>query len=97
MSQICLDLGASTSPSKPQFARFDLNRVEVGQRVLFRVELKKGEDGWIIAKCLDVSGAISQGKSKDEALRNIVEAISAIQEDISGGEAPEFSIAWVEK
>ena len=97
MSQVYLDLEASTSPTKHQIVRFDLPKVESKQRALFRVELRNGEDGWIIARCLDVSGAISQGKSKDEALRNIVEAISIIQEDTSGGGSPEFSIMWVEK
>ena len=70
--------------------------VSIGeQRVCYRVLLEKGEDGWMVAKCLDVEGAISQGKSVDEALKNIIEAISAILE--ARGQIHEFLITWVEK
>lgn len=34
-----------------------------------------GEDGYIVAECLDISGCLSQGKTKEEALRNIQDAI----------------------
>jgi predicted RNase H-like HicB family nuclease len=63
----------------------------INSRYCYRVILKKGFDGWIIAKCIDVKGAISQGKNVQEALRNIIEAISAILED-TYGEVREFSI-----
>jgi predicted RNase H-like HicB family nuclease len=65
------------------------------QRVCYRVSLEKGEDGWIVAKCLDAEGAISQGKTVDEALKNIIEAISGILE--ARGQVHEFLITWVEK
>jgi predicted RNase H-like HicB family nuclease len=71
--------------------RTGLSRAESKPRYCYRVILKRGVDGWIIAKCIDVKGAISQGRNKDEALRNIIEAISAILED-TYGEAEEFSI-----
>ncbi|NWG09145.1 MAG: type II toxin-antitoxin system HicB family antitoxin [Nitrososphaerales archaeon] len=52
----------------------------------------------MVAKCKELKGAISQGKTKEEALKNIVEAISAILEDIyEGREAPEFSVTWEER
>ena len=69
---------------------------ETQLRPCYRVVMKKGKDGWIVVKCLDVKGAISQGKDKNEALRNIIEAISAILEDIKG-ESPEFSVLVVEE
>lgn len=65
-------------------------------RVCYRVSLERGVDGWIIAKCLDIEGAISQGKTVDQALKNIVEAISAILEARGEGQR-EFLITWVEK
>ena len=34
-----------------------------------------GEDGYIVAECLEISGCLSQGKTKEEALRNIQDAI----------------------
>lgn len=37
--------------------------------------LRPGEDGWIIAECPVIPGCISQGRTRDEALRNIREAI----------------------
>jgi hypothetical protein len=46
------------------------------------VVLKKSLDGWIIAKCVDVKGAVSQGRNFEEAVRNVIEAISAILEDV---------------
>jgi len=77
---------------------FKLDRVpsETQPRPCYRVAMKKGKDGWIVVKCLDVKGAISQGKDKNEALRNIIEAISAILEDVKG-ESPEFSVFVVEE
>ncbi len=34
-----------------------------------------GENGWIIAECPAIPGCISQGKTKEEAIENIKEAI----------------------
>ncbi|MDX2055104.1 MAG: type II toxin-antitoxin system HicB family antitoxin [Polyangiaceae bacterium] len=39
------------------------------------VFLRHGEDGWIVAECPVLSGCISQGKTREEALANISEAI----------------------
>mgnify|MGYP001601985505 CR=1 FL=1 len=41
----------------------------------FKVLLEKGEDGWIVATVPSLPGCISQGKSEEEALANIREAI----------------------
>jgi predicted RNase H-like HicB family nuclease len=43
----------------------------------FMVELTPGEDGWIVASCPSLPGCHSQGKTRDEALSNIQEAILA--------------------
>jgi predicted RNase H-like HicB family nuclease len=40
------------------------------------VVLTPGEDGYLVAKCPLIPGCISQGKSHDEALANIREAIA---------------------
>jgi predicted RNase H-like HicB family nuclease len=37
--------------------------------------LYKGEDGYWIAECPSLPGCISQGKSKEEAIANVKEAI----------------------
>lgn len=41
----------------------------------FHVTLSPGEDGWIIASVPALKGCHSQGKSREEALENIGEAI----------------------
>ena len=37
--------------------------------------LRPGEDGWIVAECPLIPGCFSQGRTRDEALTNIEEAI----------------------
>ena len=39
------------------------------------VVLRSGEDGWIVAECPVLPGCVSQGKTREEALANIREAI----------------------
>lgn len=39
------------------------------------VVLRPGEDGWLVAECPLIPGCISQGKTQEEALANIREAI----------------------
>jgi predicted RNase H-like HicB family nuclease len=49
------------------------------------VILYPGEDGYRVVECPSLSGCISQGKTKREAIKNIKEAIScythALEED----------------
>lgn len=42
-----------------------------------RVILYKGEDGWWVAECPTLPGCVSQGKTVEEALKNIREAVKA--------------------
>jgi predicted RNase H-like HicB family nuclease len=44
------------------------------------VTLTPGEDGYIVAECPQLPGCVSQGKTEDEALNNIKEAIEGILE-----------------
>lgn len=46
----------------------------------FVVTLTLGEDGYIVAECPSLPGCVSQGKTKEEALQNIKEAIEGILE-----------------
>ena len=39
------------------------------------VVLTPGEDGWIVVQCPVLPGCISQGRTRDEALTNVREAI----------------------
>lgn len=44
----------------------------------FVVTLEMGEDGYVIAECPGLPGCMSQGKTREEALANIREAIQGI-------------------
>jgi predicted RNase H-like HicB family nuclease len=46
----------------------------------FVVTLTPGEDGYIVAECPSLPGCVSQGKTNEEALENIKEAIEGILE-----------------
>ena len=50
-----------------------------------QVIIYPGEDGYWVAECPSLPGCISQGKTKEEAIRNIREAINeyiiALEED----------------
>ncbi|PSB19544.1 type II toxin-antitoxin system HicB family antitoxin [Phormidesmis priestleyi ULC007] len=43
----------------------------------FNVTLNQDEDGVWIAECLDIPGCVNQGKTKEESLTNIQDAITA--------------------
>jgi len=43
--------------------------------VHFTVTLERGEDGYIVVECPSLPGCVSQGKTEEEALANIREAI----------------------
>ena len=40
-----------------------------------QVLIYPGEDGWFVAECPTLPGCVSQGKTKEEAVENIKEAI----------------------
>lgn len=48
----------------------------------FKVVISKDEDGIFTAECLDLPGCISDGKTKQEAKKNIKEAIEAYLESL---------------
>ena len=48
--------------------------LEVGS-VNFPVLLESGEDGWILAECPSLPGCMTQGRTEEEALENIKDAI----------------------
>jgi predicted RNase H-like HicB family nuclease len=53
-----------------------------------QVILYPGEDGYWVVECPSLPGCISQGKTKEEAIANIKEAIELYIEDMeANGEA----------
>lgn len=47
------------------------------------VLIQKGEDGWYVAECPTLPGCYTQGRTLDEALRNIREVIELVLEEKS--------------
>ncbi|QWR77804.1 type II toxin-antitoxin system HicB family antitoxin [Candidatus Magnetomonas plexicatena] len=45
--------------------------------MLFYVKLEQAEDGWLVAEVPALPGCVSQGKTEEEAIENIKEAITA--------------------
>ncbi|MBI5332639.1 MAG: type II toxin-antitoxin system HicB family antitoxin [Candidatus Aenigmarchaeota archaeon] len=48
----------------------------------YTIALRKEKEGGYSAQCLEVPGAISQGETKEKALKNIKEAIEMVLEII---------------
>ncbi len=48
----------------------------------FRVIIQQDEDGVFIAECPSLPGCISQGKTREEALKNIRDAIIGYLESL---------------
>lgn len=48
----------------------------------FRVIIEQDEDGMFAVHCPNLPGCISQGKTREEALRNIQEAIAGYAESL---------------
>jgi predicted RNase H-like HicB family nuclease len=53
------------------------------------IALRRGEDGYIVAECVQLPGCMSQGKDEQEAMVNIADAIQScifvrLQEILSG-------------
>ena len=44
--------------------------------MIFKVVVKRGEDGYFVASCPSLKSCWSQGKTREEALANIREAIA---------------------
>jgi len=63
-----------------------------------RVLLYPGEDGYVVAEVPSLPGCISQGKSRDEALANVREAISLHEDALRerGEPVPEDKVEIVE-
>jgi predicted RNase H-like HicB family nuclease len=63
-----------------------------------RVLLYPGEDGYMVAEVPSLPGCVSQGKTRDEVLANVREAISLHEEVLRerGEPIPEDNVELVE-
>ncbi len=41
----------------------------------YKVVISEGEDGWYVVECPSIPGCVSQGKTVEEALENIKDAM----------------------
>ena len=48
----------------------------------YRIVLEQDEEGFFVAQCPSLPGCISQGKTREEALKNIKEAIEGYIESL---------------
>jgi predicted RNase H-like HicB family nuclease len=49
---------------------------------MYHIKVRKGEDGYFVAQCKELPAAITQGRTKKEAMENIKEAIELVLEDM---------------
>jgi len=52
----------------------------VSEAVQLTIVFESGEDGWIIASIPEVPGAHSQGRTREEARANVIDALRGILE-----------------
>lgn len=66
----------------------------------YAVVLEEGESGWIVASVPSLPGCHSQGKTRDEALKNIQEAmegyLAVLREDGEPIPKPDIDIVMVQ-
>ncbi len=58
----------------------------------FRVNIDRDEDGWFVATVPSLPGCISQGKTEEEAIENIKEAIELHVKSLAEDGAPLIGI-----
>ncbi|MDX6662402.1 MAG: hypothetical protein QOG09_504, partial [Solirubrobacterales bacterium] len=49
--------------------------VSMSDSLRFTIDYEQGEDGWIAAQVREVPGALSQGRTREEARRNVIDAL----------------------
>lgn len=49
-----------------------------GRSRLYHVKVWNGEDGYLVAQCVELPAAITQGKTREEVVENITEAIGLV-------------------
>jgi predicted RNase H-like HicB family nuclease len=47
----------------------------VSKTLQVTIRFEPGEDGWIVASIPEVPGALSQGRTRDEARENVIDAL----------------------
>jgi predicted RNase H-like HicB family nuclease len=55
----------------------------------FKVLISEGEDGWFVVECPSLPGCISEGRTVEEALENIKDAIQGCLDVLGERKPPE--------
>jgi predicted RNase H-like HicB family nuclease len=50
----------------------------VDARLELTIAFERDEDGWIVAQVLEVPGAVSQGRTREEARANVIDALQTV-------------------
>ncbi len=61
--------------------------VAVAPSIDFTIAFDEPEDGWIVARVLEVPGALSQGRTRVEARENVLDALRTVltpDDELSG-------------
>ena len=97
MAQTFVDLEGASTASRTRYSQVGTVPLVSRQLPSYRVVLRNGEDGQIVAQCVEFPGAISQGRNRDEALKNIIEALTLFLEETSPEQQSEFVVSWEEQ
>ncbi|MCD6125806.1 MAG: type II toxin-antitoxin system HicB family antitoxin [Thaumarchaeota archaeon] len=49
---------------------------------VFHALVERDEEGWFTVRCIELPAAISQGRTMEEALKNLREAIELVLEEL---------------
>lgn len=90
MSLVQKPLSGSTATLDELFVEYQVDTEESILRKTYRISLEQGQDDWIVAKCLDLAGVVTQGKTEKEAIENVIEAIELMLEELN--EDKEFNV-----
>lgn len=52
------------------------------------VQYETGQDGWIVARVRELPAAMSQGRTREEARSNVLDALQQLALSYLSGEAP---------
>lgn len=62
----------------------------------FKIFISEGEDGWLVVQCPSLTGCVFQGRTMDEALENIKDAIQGCLDVLGERMAAEQSQRMIE-
>jgi predicted RNase H-like HicB family nuclease len=61
----------------------------VGDALRFTIRYEDGGEGWIMARVEEVPGAISQGRTREEARVNVIDALKLMLAPVEADTGPD--------